>query len=71
MDSKTVVAIVLPLLFVGNAAVAQKLTSDIPYIENGHQRHVLDIYTPEVPAEQEPACHVLDSRWWMAGGRQE
>jgi hypothetical protein len=45
------VSFVLPLLFLCNAAIAQKLTSDIPYVEKGHKRHVLDIYTPEEPTK--------------------
>ena len=37
-----------------NDATAQKLTRDVPYVENGHKRHVLDIYTPEKPAGPKP-----------------
>jgi hypothetical protein len=43
----TVFAIPLPFLFLCNVGGAQKVTSDIPYVENGHKRQVLDIYTPE------------------------
>jgi arylformamidase len=57
------VAFVLPLLFLCNAAMAQKLTSNIPYIENGHERHVLDIYAPE-----EPASKSLPVMFWIHGG---
>jgi arylformamidase len=64
MNRTTVaVAFVLPLLTLCNAAMAQKLTSDIPYIENGHGRHVLDIYTPETPADEK-----LPVMFWIHGG---
>ncbi len=52
MNAKPIFAFVLPFLLLCSGASAQKLTSDIPYVENGHERHVLDIYTPEEPAEQ-------------------
>ena len=58
-----IVAFVLPLLTLCNTAMAQKLTSDIPYIENGHGRHVLDIYTPETPADEK-----LPVMFWIHGG---
>jgi hypothetical protein len=45
-----IVSFVLLLLFLCNGATAQKLTSDISYVENGHKRQVLDIYMPEEPA---------------------
>ena len=37
----------LGLLIFCTSASAQKLTTDIPYVDSGHERHVLDIYTPE------------------------
>lgn len=43
--------------------MAQKLTSDVPYVENGHARHVLDIYTPEKPAGKR-----LPVVFWIHGG---
>ncbi len=63
MNPKLVSAFVLLFLFPCNGAIAQKLTSDIPYVENGHQRHVLDIYTPE-----EPAGKSLPVMFWIHGG---
>ncbi len=29
------------------SAFVFKAGHDIPYVENGHKRHVLDVYTPE------------------------
>lgn len=63
MNPKLVFAFVLPFLLLSSGAIAQNLTSDIPYVENGHQRHVLDIYTPE-----EPAAKSLPVIFWIHGG---
>ena len=71
MNRSTVaVAFVLPLLTFCNAAMAQKLTADIPYIENGHERHVLDIYTPEKPADKSlPVMFWIHGGGWQAGDK--
>ena len=63
MNFRLVSAFVLPFLFLSSGATAQKLTYDIPYVENGHKRHVLDIYTPE-----EPAGKSLPVMFWIHGG---
>ena len=63
MNFRLVSAFVLPFLFLSNGASAQELTSDIPYVENGHKRHVLDIYTPE-----ESAGKSLPVMFWIHGG---
>ena len=60
---RLVSAVVVPFLCLSNGATAQKVTSDIPYVENGHERHVLDIYTPE-----EPAGKSLPVMFWIHGG---
>ncbi len=62
MNRRSVFVLVFPLLFSG-AALAQKLAPDIPYVENGHKRHVLDIYTPEKPAGRS-----LPVMFWIHGG---
>ncbi len=60
----------LPLLF--NVAAAQKLTSDIAYIENGHNRHVLDIYTPELATGQSlPVMFWIHGGGWQVGDKSE
>jgi acetyl esterase/lipase len=63
MNLKLVSAFLLPLVLVGRGVTAQKLTSDIPYVENGHRRHVLDIYTPE-----EASAKPLPVMFWIHGG---
>jgi acetyl esterase/lipase len=54
---------VIPLLFLCDLAGAQKLNSGIPYVENGHARQVLDIYTPEKAVTG--GCPVM---FWIHGG---
>lgn len=54
---------VLPVLLLSNSAAAQKLTPNVRYVENGHERHVLDIYTPE-----QPTSASLPVMFWMHGG---
>ena len=50
MNRKLITAGALALLVLGGTGRAQQLTPNIPYVEKGHERHVLDIYTPEKPA---------------------
>ena len=72
MDSRLVSALALPFLFFSNGATAQKLTPDIPYVENGHQRHVLDIYTPEEPAGKGlPVMFWIHGGGWQAGDKSD
>ena len=54
---------VVVLLLLCDAAFAQKLTSDVPYVKNGHERHVLDIYTREAPPRNK-----LPVMFWIHGG---
>ncbi|HIE97699.1 MAG: alpha/beta hydrolase [Fuerstiella sp.] len=48
---------------IADVSVAQKLTADIPYVQNGHERHVLDIYTPEKATDK-----ILPVMFWIHGG---
>ena len=34
-------------------ALAQTLTPDVRYVEDGHQRDLLDIYTPQQPTGED------------------
>ena len=63
MNTKLILALALPVFLPCNPAIGQKLTSDIPYVENGHERHVLDIYTPQKPVEK-----ILPVMFWIHGG---
>jgi acetyl esterase/lipase len=72
MDFRLVSVFVFSLLFLGNGATAQRLTPGIPYIERGHKRHVLDIYTPEDPAGKNlPIMFWIHGGGWQAGDKSD
>ncbi|MHC4121193.1 MAG: carboxylesterase family protein, partial [Planctomycetota bacterium] len=72
MNTKPIFAFVLPLLLLCSSASAQKLTSDIPYVENGHKRHVLDIYTPDKPTEKSlPVMFWIHGGGWQVGDKSD
>ncbi len=57
-------------LSLAHTGSAQKLVSDIPYVPGGHERQVLDIYTPEVAAEQPlPVMFWIHGGGWQAGDK--
>jgi len=65
-------AFVLPFSFLSNGATAQRLTPDIPYVENDHKRHVLDIYTPQDPAGKSlPVMFWIHGGGWQAGDKSD
>jgi arylformamidase len=55
--------LVLGLLGAGSVALGQNKTADIPYLDDGHSRHVLDVYTPSAPAPAPRPVMV-----WIHGG---
>jgi len=70
MNWKPIASFALPLLFAGNTLRAQQLTKDIPYVENPHERQVLDIYTPERPAPGSlPVMFWIHGGGWQAGDK--
>lgn len=70
MNARLVFAFALTLLTFCNAAFAQKRTADIPYVKNGHKRHVLDIYTAEKPAQKKlPVLFWIHGGGWQAGDK--
>jgi arylformamidase len=72
MNAKIAFAFVLPFSLLGSRAIAQKLTSDIPYAATGHERHVLDIYTPEKPAKTSlPVMFWIHGGGWQAGDKSD
>ncbi len=60
--------LVLPL----QGAFAQHLQSDIAYVENGHERHVLDVYTPEKAAHGAmPVMFWIHGGGWQSGDKSK
>lgn len=63
-------AALLPLL--AGAAGAQTLKSDIPYADDGHARHVLDIYTPaNATAKNMPVMFWIHGGGWQTGNKDD
>lgn len=70
--SLVAIAFVVLLHLVCDEAIAQKLTPDIPYVENGHQRQVLDIYAPESSSEKSlPVMFWIHGGGWQAGDKSD
>ena len=67
-----IVSFVLALLSLCSGAGAQKLTSDISYVASGHKRQVLDIYTPEEPADKPlPVMFWIHGGGWQVGDKSD
>ena len=49
-------------------AMAQEMNRSIPYVENGHARHVLDIYTP-AGAKNLPVVFWIHGGGWQTGDK--
>lgn len=63
---------VCSLCFLSQSARAQKLTADVPYLENSHERHVLDIYVPENQgAKKLPVMFWIHGGGWQAGDKSD
>jgi acetyl esterase/lipase len=72
MNTKLVTASAFPLLLFYSIASAQKLTADIPYVEHGHERQVLDIYTPERAADRSlPVMFWIHGGGWQVGDKSD
>ena len=72
MYLRLVSAFVFPFLLLSNGATAQRLARDIPYVENGHKRHVLDVYTPEnPPGKSLPVMFWIHGGGWQAGDKSD
>jgi acetyl esterase/lipase len=54
----------------GRTCRSQKLTSDIPYVAAGHERQVLDIYSPErTTDEKRPVMFWIHGGGWTTGDK--
>lgn len=71
MNRRLIACFVIPLLCLTSLCQAQKLTADIPYVENGHERHVLDIYTPETTSDEPlPVMFWIHGGGWVVGDKR-
>ncbi len=62
----------LSLLFLPELALAQKLKPDIPYVESGHDRQILDVYTPSKSSKKRlPVMFWIHGGGWQVGDKSE
>ncbi len=62
----------LLLLVLSSNVFAQQLTADVPYVENGHERQVLDIYIPEDAGEAKlPVVFWIHGGGWQVGDKSD
>lgn len=72
MNVRLINAVALPIVLLSSVASAQKLTSEVPYLEDGHKRHVLDIYTPEKTNDERlPVMFWIHGGGWRVGDKSE
>jgi arylformamidase len=72
MSLRFMVAVTLPLITLSSIASAQKHTSDVSYVENGHARHVLDIYQPEkATGKGLPVMFWIHGGGWQVGDKND
>lgn len=61
---------VFGLLLLTSLGPAQTLKSNIPYVDNGHERHVLDIHAPE-GAKNLPVVFWIHGGGWQGGDKTD
>lgn len=72
MNPRPSIIFVFVFIFHGAFGIAQELKSDIPYVEAGHERQVLDIYTPKETTEKNlPVMFWIHGGAWAAGDKSE
>lgn len=71
MHYRLVAAVFTVTIICGNLS-GQQITADIPYVENGHPRQVLDIYAPkEVGAKPLPVMFWIHGGGWQTGDKSD
>ena len=60
----------IAFLLLASVAHAQTLKSNIPYVDNGHERHVLDVYAPE-GAKNLPVVFWIHGGGWQGGNKTD
>lgn len=64
------VTTLLAVLALSTSATAQDLKANIPYVEKGHERQVLDVYTP-AGARDLPVVFWIHGGGWQAGDKKD
>jgi len=64
--------ITLLLLLPLSAASGQKITVDIPYLPDGHERHTLDVYVPDNSSDENlPVMFWIHGGGWQQGNKDD
>ena len=72
MRRPLIAAFASALLFVCHTAQAQKLIADVAYVENGHERHRLDIYEPDTASDAPlPVMFWIHGGGWVVGDKSD
>ena len=72
MNAKLSFAVLLSAVLLPQIASAQKKIADVPYLDGGHDRHLLDIYTPEKPSDKPlPVMFWIHGGGWQVGNKDD
>lgn len=72
MNARRITAVALGLLSLCRVAAAQNQVANVPYVENGHPRQVLDIYTPEkTRGDRLPVVFWIHGGGWQTGDKSD
>lgn len=72
MKFRTIFSLALFFLPMNAAVRAQDCAENIPYVQNGHERHVLDVYTPMVESDRLlPVIFWIHGGGWQAGDKSD
>ena len=65
---QVIILVLLPF----NFALGQKITADIPYLPDGHERHTLDVYVPEKTTDEKlPVMFWIHGGGWQQGNKDD
>ncbi|MCA9047079.1 MAG: alpha/beta hydrolase [Planctomycetaceae bacterium] len=72
MTRTAILLIAISASFLCRTVFAQTLTADVPYVDDGHERHLLDIYAPATPADGPlPVVFWIHGGGWQAGNKSD
>jgi arylformamidase len=70
MHARRLAVLLSAALGLTSTAAAQQQRADVPYLSDGHERHLLDIYTPEPAAVQGlPVMVWIHGGGWQGGSK--